>query len=31
MLLVQPADSPVSLCDTTTIHAETAALRALEP
>ncbi len=30
MLLVQPADSPVPLFDTTTIHAETAVLWALE-
>lgn len=31
MLLVQPADSPVPLFDTTTIHAEAAVLRAFEP
>lgn len=30
MLLVQPADSPVPLFDTTTIHAEAAVLRAFE-
>lgn len=30
MLLVRPKDSPVPLYDTTTLHAEAAALRALQ-